>query len=68
VQFFNNEIPFGWDNNSGFGKAHGYYGFWAFSNERSVIRQQFRWSLSDLVQPPYHPWLQKLASILVKWF
>lgn len=68
VQFFNNALPFGGDNNSGIGKAHGYYGFLAFSNERAVIRQEFRRSLSDLVQPPYKPWLQLVAKWLTRWF
>ena len=41
VQFLHGKLPFGGINNSGIGNAHGYYGFKAFSHERSVVRTQF---------------------------
>lgn len=68
AQFFNNELPFGGDHNSGFGKAHGYYGFLAFSNTRSVLRQTFRWSAIDLIQPPFGPMTRRLADFFLRWF
>ena len=68
AQFFNNELPFGGDHNSGFGKAHGYYGFLAFSNARSVLRQTFRWSAIDLIQPPFGPLTRRLADFFLRWF
>lgn len=37
LQFFSPFLPFGGVNNSGTGKAHGFYGFQAFSNEKSVL-------------------------------
>src|SRR5690606_29222655 len=39
VHFFNANLPFGGSNNSGIGKAHGWYGFEAFSNARGVYKQ-----------------------------
>jgi len=38
VQFLHGSLPFGGVNNSGFGNAHGWYGFRAFSHERPVVR------------------------------
>jgi aldehyde dehydrogenase (NAD+) len=41
MQFLHGNLPFGGINNSGIGKAHGHYGFKAFSHERGVVRTQF---------------------------
>ena len=67
VHFFNNELPFGGDNHSGIGKAHGYYGFLAFSNERAVIRQRFRWAAADIIMPPYTPFVERMAKIMSRF-
>ncbi|HEY8402555.1 MAG TPA: aldehyde dehydrogenase family protein, partial [Cytophagaceae bacterium] len=40
LQFIHPHLPFGGVNNSGIGKAHGHYGFLAFSNQRAVLRQR----------------------------
>jgi len=40
LSFFTPFLPFGGVNNSGTGKAHGFYGFKAFSNEKSVLHTQ----------------------------
>jgi aldehyde dehydrogenase (NAD+) len=66
LQFMNNELPFGGDNNSGIGKAHGYHGFLAFSNERAVLRQVLPITAPDIVAPPYRPWVQKLIGFFTR--
>jgi aldehyde dehydrogenase (NAD+) len=67
VHFYNSDLPFGGDNHSGIGKAHGHYGFLAFSNERSLVREVFPWTSADLVAPPYRPWLQRIIQGLAPW-
>lgn len=49
----NPDLPFGGVNNSGIGKTHGYHGFLAFSNERSVLRQRIGWTTLKMFYPPY---------------
>lgn len=68
AQFFNDDLPFGGDHHSGFGKTHGYFGFQAFSNMRSVLYQPFRWSAVDLVQPPFTFITRRLADFFLRWF
>lgn len=67
VHFFNNELPFGGDNHSGIGKAHGYYGFLAFSNERAIIRQRFRWAAADIITPPYTPFVERMSKLMSRF-
>lgn len=67
LHFYNHHLPFGGDNNSGIGKSHGWYGFEAFSNARSVYQQIWPVSISELVRPPYNKWKQKLADWTLKW-
>ncbi len=67
VHISNHDLPFGGDNNSGIGKCHGIYGFKAFSNERSVYKQEWP-SLLDLLSPPYVGWKQKMIDLTLKWF
>jgi aldehyde dehydrogenase (NAD+) len=67
MHFTNNNLPFGGDNNSGIGKSHGWYGFEAFSNARSVLRQKWPISATDLATPPYNNFKRKLAAITLKW-
>ena len=38
--YLENQLPFGGVNQSGMGSYHGYFGFKAFSHERSVYRHQ----------------------------
>jgi len=52
VQLANPELPFGGTGASGQGRYHGYAGFQAFSNQRSVFRQG-RPAFPDTVRPPY---------------
>lgn len=68
VQFYHNGLPFGGDQHSGFGKTHGHYGFLAFSNERSVIREIIPWTAVDLVLPPYGRLVRWLARLFIRWF
>ena len=66
VHFFNHYLPFGGVNNSGIGKAHGWYGFEAFSNARSVLKQNMPGAL-DLLMPPYTNLKQKLIDFTLKY-
>ncbi len=66
-QFVNSELPFGGMNMSGIGKAHGFYGFKAFSNERSVMKLPRRHAI-DLVYPPYTQKVMRLIRLTLKFF
>ncbi len=67
VHFYNSNLPFGGVNNSGIGKANGYYGFVAFSNERGVLQQHIPNAL-ELLVPPYNKFKQKLIDLTIKYF
>lgn len=64
LQFTNHKMPFGGANHSGIGKAHGYAGFLAFSNQRSVMKQNSNFSLLRIFYPPYTAWKQKILNII----
>ncbi|MBR9923174.1 MAG: aldehyde dehydrogenase family protein [Bacteroidetes bacterium] len=66
VQFFNHHLPFGGSNNSGIGKAHGIWGFKAFSNARGICKQVLP-SAADLLATPYTPKKQRLIDWVIKW-
>ncbi len=68
VQFYQLNLPFGGVGHSGIGKAHGFYGFEAFSNARGVLDQRTKFSPTGLLYPPYGGKLkQKLIDFTVKW-
>ncbi|MDA9239905.1 aldehyde dehydrogenase family protein [Flavobacteriaceae bacterium] len=67
VQYSNHHLPFGGSNNSGIGKAHGYYGFQEFSNQRSVVKQ-FSFSAVEMLMPPYTSLKKRLSEWTTKWF
>jgi aldehyde dehydrogenase (NAD+) len=67
LHFYNINLPFGGSNHSGIGKAHGFFGFEAFSNARSVYRQHIPGAI-DLLTPPYTRWKEKLIELTVKFF
>ena len=67
VHFYNTNLPFGGSNNSGIGKAHGWYGFEAFTNQRAVLKQHVPNAL-ELLAPPYNNFKQKLIDLTIKWF
>ncbi len=68
IQFVHPELPFGGVNFSGIGKAHGKYGFDVFSNERSYIKQVFRWNAPRFTHPPYNKFTRKVADLVLKYF
>lgn len=67
LHFSNNHLPFGGINNSGIGKAHGYHGFMAFTNERATMRQ-YTPSSVELLTPPYTGLKQRLVDATLRWF
>ncbi len=67
VHYFNNNLPFGGSNNSGIGKGHGEYGFKAFSNARSILKQHVPNAI-ELLMPPYTNFKQKLIDFTIKYF
>jgi len=67
VHFFHVNLPFGGVGESGFGKAHGKFGFDAFSNPRAVLEQRSHFSPVRLVYPPYTALKKKLIDFTVRW-
>ncbi len=67
VHFFQTNLPFGGVGNSGVGKSHGFFGFEAFSNARGVLQQPTRFSIVQLVYPPYTKVRQWLIDFTLKW-
>lgn len=67
IQFVHPELPFGGIGSSGMGKAHGQYGFDAFSNERSFIQQTWRFNAARFTHPPYNKFSRWLANAIIKW-
>ncbi len=65
LHYLHLNLPFGGVNNSGIGKAHGYWGFQAFSHQRSVLRERF--SLVSWLYPPYTPMVRKLIDLTRRW-
>ncbi|RAK68200.1 aldehyde dehydrogenase family protein [Hymenobacter edaphi] len=61
------ELPFGGAGNSGIGRAHGHYGFLAFSNEKAVLRQRVGQTGIKLFYPPYTPKVQRVVDLLLKY-
>ena len=66
VQYFNSNLPFGGSNNSGIGKSHGFFGFQAFSDARSVY-EQLTPSALEYFMPPYTKLKSKLVQMAIKW-
>jgi aldehyde dehydrogenase (NAD+) len=67
LHFFNENLPFGGVNNSGIGKANGFFGFQAFSNARAVLKQWAWVNAVDALVPPYTSKKQKLVDLMMKW-
>lgn len=53
MQITNPNFSFGGVNGSGIGGAHGFYGFKAFSHERSVLYQNKYLDMNKISYPPY---------------
>jgi aldehyde dehydrogenase (NAD+) len=68
LHFLHSELPFGGVNNSGIGKAHGKFGFLAFSNEKGVLKQRIGFNNVSLLRPPYGIRVKKLIATMMKWF
>ncbi|EON78820.1 Aldehyde dehydrogenase [Lunatimonas lonarensis] len=67
AHFGHPNLPFGGVNNSGIGKAHGYHGFIAFSNEKAVFQQSSRIDLIKTLYPPYTLKKQKLIRLFSRF-
>ncbi|MEA2344908.1 MAG: aldehyde dehydrogenase [Thermoanaerobaculia bacterium] len=68
VQFYQLNLPFGGVGESGVGKAHGQFGFEAFSNARGVFEQPTRFSAIQLLYPPYTKFKKKLIDLTLRYF
>ncbi len=68
LHYLHMELPFGGVNNSGIGKAHGYHGFLAFSNEKGVLKQRIGLNNVTLLRPPYGIRARQIIDSLIKWF
>jgi aldehyde dehydrogenase (NAD+) len=68
LHFYQHNLPFGGVGFSGMGKGHGKHGFEAFSNARAVFSQPTRFSVMQLLYPPYTAWKQKLIDWTLRWF
>jgi aldehyde dehydrogenase (NAD+) len=68
VHFYQVNLPFGGVGESGMGKAHGFFGFEAFSNARGILEQPTRFSAIQLMYPPYTAFKQKLIDLALKYF
>jgi aldehyde dehydrogenase (NAD+) len=67
IHFYQLNLPFGGVGQSGMGKAHGRFGFEAFSNARGVLEQPLTFSGIQLMYPPYTKLKQKLIDFTVRW-
>jgi aldehyde dehydrogenase (NAD+) len=68
LHFFQLNLPFGGVGESGIGKAHGRFGFEAFSNARGVLEQPTRFSMIQLLYPPYTAFKRRLIDLTLKYF
>jgi aldehyde dehydrogenase (NAD+) len=67
VQFFHTGLPFGGVGNSGIGRAHGFFGFEAFSNIRGVFEQSLRRTPLQLMYPPYNAFKRRLIDLTLRF-
>ncbi len=67
IHFYQLTLPFGGVGQSGVGKAHGQYGFDAFSNLRGVVEQRTKFAPIQLMFPPYTRLKQKLVDFTIKY-
>jgi aldehyde dehydrogenase (NAD+) len=68
VHYLQPELPFGGVNNSGIGKSHGYHGFLAFSNQKSVLKQRIGLTPTKMLYPPYGFAEKKIGKVFLKLF
>jgi aldehyde dehydrogenase (NAD+) len=67
LHYLNPSLPFGGVNFSGIGKAHGHWGFKAFSNAKGVLKQREGYSLTGLFSPPFSPLAKTAARLILKF-
>ena len=67
IHFSHLNLPFGGVNNSGIGKSHGVYGFLAFSNEKTVLRQRIGLTAISFFYPPYTGFVKKTVEFVTKY-
>jgi aldehyde dehydrogenase (NAD+) len=67
IHFFQHNLPFGGVNHSGLGKSHGYYGFLAFSNQKSVLKQRNGLTSAKMLYPPYTKRTAKILAWLFRF-
>lgn len=68
IHFLHINLPFGGVNHSGIGKAHGFYGFQAFSNEKPVLVQRSGITTVSFFYPPYNARVKKLTEWIIRLF
>lgn len=69
LQFAHDELPFGGQNQSGIGKAHGKAGFLEFTNLKTEVKNRRGFTVAKMIYPPYNKkWKQKMVNLMVKWF
>lgn len=68
IHFLHINLPFGGVNHSGIGKAHGFYGFQAFSNEKPVLVQRKGLTTVSFFYPPYTQKVKQLTNWLIRLF
>ncbi len=66
IHYLHPNLPFGGVNTSGIGKAHGYFGFLSFSNEKPVLRQRSGHTTVQLFYPPYTNRVKKIMDWLIR--
>lgn len=59
------DLPFGGVGASGMGHYHGVEGFMTFSKLRPIFYQS-KWTLANLINPPYTRWTEKLFAWLLR--
>ncbi len=67
VHFYQVNLPFGGVGNSGMGKAHGFFGFEAFSNVRGVLEQPTKFSAIQFLYPPFNPLKRRVIDFLLRF-
>ena len=67
IHFYQLNLPFGGVGQSGIGKSHGRYGFEAFSNARGILEQPTKFSMIQLLYPPYTWIKRRLIDFTLRW-
>jgi aldehyde dehydrogenase (NAD+) len=67
ANFYHVGLPFGGVGESGIGKSHGRFGFEAFSNAKSVVKQNRLFSVGQLLYPPYGRFKKWVVDFTMRW-